>query len=266
MNDIVKLLSTKGIELGQQLLTAVIALVIGRWVIGMAGKILTTSMSRQKVDSTLTQYAVSVVTGVLNIILVISILGILGIQTTSFAALLAAAGLAVGTAMSGLLSNFAAGIFLMVLRPFKVGDFISAGGTTGTVTEIGIFASKINTPDNVLTVVGNGKIFSDNIQNFSHNAYRRVDLTRHFGADVDLSQVAPELQQRLLAIPNVLSEPAPNIEILEFRAGGPLLAIRPYCHNDSYWQVYFDSNKAILAYCDEKGFAAPEQAVVVRQH
>ena len=265
MDKLVELLSTKGVELGQQLITAVLALIVGRWLIGLAGKVLTNAMGRQKIDSTLTPYAVSVITGGMNIILVISILGILGIQTTSFAALLASAGLAVGLAMSGLLANFASGIFLMVLRPFKVSDFISAGGVTGTVTEIGIFATKINTPDNVLTVVGNGKIFSDNIQNFSHNAYRRVDLTRHFGADVELAKVAPELQERLLAIPNVLSSPEPNIEILEFRAGGPLLAIRPYCHNDNYWQVYFDANKAILAYCDEKGFAAPEQAVFVRQ-
>ncbi|WP_309714431.1 mechanosensitive ion channel family protein [Armatimonas sp.] len=266
MDKILELLSTKGVELGQQVIMAVLALVVGRWIIGMAGKLLTTTMSRQKIDSTLTQYAVSVITGVLNIILVISILGILGIQTTSFAALLASVGLAVGLAMSGLLSNFASGVFLMVLRPFKVGDFISAGGITGTVTEIGIFATKINTPDNVQTVVGNGKIFADNIQNFSHNAYRRVDLNRHFGANVELATVATELTERLLAIPNVLSDPAPNIEILEFRAGGPLLAIRPYCHNDHYWQVYFDSNKVILSYCDEKGFAAPEQAVVVRQN
>lgn len=215
MDKLLETLSTQGVELGKQLLLAVLALVIGRWVIGVLGKLITAAMGRQKIDVTLTHYAVSVISGILNIVLVISILGIIGIQTTSFAALLAAAGLAVGTAMSGLLSNFAAGIFLMVLRPFKVGDFISGGGVTGTVTEIGIFASKVNTPDNVLTIIGNSKIFSDNIQNFSHNAYRRVDLSRHFGADADLPTVAKELQERLLAIPNVLASPAPDIEILE---------------------------------------------------
>jgi len=254
----------KGVELGQQLLLAVFAFLVGRWIIGLVGKIVTSSMGRQKVDITLTHYAVSVISGILNIVLVISILGILGVQTTSFAALLAAAGLAVGTAMSGLLSNFAAGVFLMVLRPFKVGDFINAGGVTGTVMEIGIFASKINTLDNVLTVVGNAKIFSDNIQNFSHNAYRRVDLTRHFEDKAELARLVPGLKERLLALPNVLATPAPDIEILEFRDGGPLLAIRPYCHNDHYWQVYFDATKVIHLYCEENGFPTPDPVVQMR--
>src|SRR5205814_8653486 len=128
------------------------------------------------VDATVLRYVGSAVSATLNIVLVVAILGYFGVETTTFAALLAAAGVAIGMAWSGLLANFAAGSFLIVLRPFKVGDFITAGGGTGTVKEIGLFTTTLNTPDNVLTIVGNNKIFSDNIQNFSANSYRRVDL------------------------------------------------------------------------------------------
>jgi small conductance mechanosensitive channel len=130
----------------------------------------------QKVDATVLRYIHNIVNVTLNILLVIGILGYFGIQTTTFAALLAAAGVAIGMAWSGLLANFAAGAFLIVLRPFKVGDFVCAAGVTGTIKEIGLFATNIVTPDNVLCVVGNNKIFGDTIQNYTANPYRRVDL------------------------------------------------------------------------------------------
>ncbi|MGC4044744.1 MAG: mechanosensitive ion channel family protein [Armatimonas sp.] len=265
INKLLDPLYQNGVALGKNLILALLALIVGRWLIGVVGKAINVAMTRRSVDVTLAKYAVSVIGGILNIVLVISILGILGIQTTSFAALLAAAGLAVGTAMSGLLANFAAGVFLQVLRPFKVGDMITAGGTTGVVHEIGLFVTGVDTPDNVRTYIGNAKLFSDNIQNYNTNAYRRVDLVRHFGAGTDMSQVAADLKARLSAIPHVLAEPAPDVEILEFRPGGPLLAIRPYCHNDNYWQVYFDSNEAIETYCQEKRLPAPEQVYAIRQ-
>ena len=258
-------LPDRALTLGQQLLGAALAYMIGQWIIGLLVKLASASMNRRHVDPTLANYGVSTLKGALNVLLFISVLGVLGIQTASFAAIFVAFGLAIGTAMGGLLAHLAAGVFLMVLRPFRVGDFISAGGVTSTVTEIGPFATQINTPDNILTVVGNNKIFADNIQNFSHNPYRRMDLSRHFGADVDLRTLAADLKARLLEVPNVLATPAPDVEILEFRAGGPLVGIRPFTANAHYWQVYFDSNAVIAAYCDEKGLAAPEQAVVVRQ-
>ena len=134
-------------------------------------------MARQNLDVTLTRYLQTGVGVLLNIALVVAILGYFGVETTSFAALLAAGGVAIGLAWSGLLANFAAGAFLVILRPFKIGDFVSAAGVTGTVDTIGLFGTTINTPDNVRTIVGNNKIFSDTIQNFSANPYRRVDLT-----------------------------------------------------------------------------------------
>ena len=169
----------------------------------------------------------------MKVLVLVAVLGVMGIETTSFAALLAAMGIAIGAAWAGLLSNFAAGIFLMVLRPFKVGDFITAGGVTGTVREIGMFVTAIDTPDNVRVHVGNNKLFSDSIQNFSTNAYRRVDLTAQLAHGVDPQDAMARLRARLVRIPNVLPEPAPSVEILTFTPLGPVLAVRPFCHNDA---------------------------------
>lgn len=176
-------------------------------------------------------------------------------------------GLAIGMAWSGLLANLAAGGFIIVLRPFKVGDFISAGGVTGTVTEIGLFVTAINTPDNVLTMVGNNKIFSGNIQSFSHNAFRRVDLTAQLSGAADWQAAAALLRQRIAALDNVLAEPAVEVGILEFNLVGPVLAVRPYCHIDHYWQVYFDTNRVIKDALGEADFPAPTpaQTVIVQQ-
>ena len=176
-------------------------------------------------------------------------------------------GLAIGMAWSGLLANLAAGGFIIVLRPFKVGDFISAGGVTGTVTEIGLFVTAINTPDYVLTTVGNNKIFSDNIQNFSDNAFRRVDLTAQLSGAADWQAAAALLRQRIASLDNVLAEPAVEVGILEFNLVGPVLAVRPYCHTDHYWQVYFDTNMVIKDALGETGFPAPmpAQTVIVQQ-
>src|SRR5262249_23237159 len=146
----------------------------------------------------------------LTIALIVALLGFFGVETTTFAALLAAAGIAIGAAWSGLLANFAAGIFLVILRPFKAGDFVSAGGVTGTVQAIGLFGTSINTPDNVLTVVGNSKIFADTIQNFSSNPYRRVDLVAQLDHGADHAEAIQLLKTGLGKIPNVLASPAPD--------------------------------------------------------
>jgi small conductance mechanosensitive channel len=194
---------------------------------------------------------------ILNVALVVAILGFFGVETTTFAALLAAGGVAIGLAWGGLLANFAAGAFLVFLRPFKVGDVVTAGGTTGTVEAIGLFGTTINTPDNVQTIVGNNKIFSETIQNFSANPYRRVDLTVTINNDVDHRRAIRMLKQRLSAVPNVLAQPSPDVDVLQFTPAGPLLCVRPYCNNAHYWQVYFDTNRLIREAFGEAGFPAP---------
>ena len=154
---------------------------------------------------------------ILNITLVLAILGYFGVETTSFAALLASAGLAIGAAWSGLLANFAAGIFLIVLRPFKVGDFISGGGITGTVEEIGLFVTTINTPDNVRTFVGNNKLFADNIQNFSANPYRRVELTAQIADNADPSQVIAATKSVLHEYRMFWRRPRPTVKFIHLQ-------------------------------------------------
>jgi len=260
------LIIKEGTDIGIKILAALVFWVVGRWLIQMVVRLVQTSLERQKVDPTVLRYLGSVITVTLNIVLVIGILGYFGIQTTTFAALIAAAGVAIGLAWSGLLSNFAAGAFLIVLRPFKVGDFVSIGGITGTVREIGLFTTGLDTPDNVFTIVGNGKIFSDTIQNYSMNAFRRVDLKVQLSGAADALAAMQLLKEKLATIPNVLSSPAVDAEILEFTLVGPVLAVRPYCHTDHYWQVYFDSYKMIRQSLGDANFPAPMPAQTVFVH
>jgi small conductance mechanosensitive channel len=219
---------------------------------------------RYPFDQTVAAYIGTAVSVMLTIALILALLGFFGIETTSFAALLAGVGLAIGAAWSGLLANLAAGIFLLILRPFKVGDFISAAGVLGTVDDIGLFVTSVTTLDNVKTFIGNNKLFSDNIQNFSINPYRRVDLVAQLDHRVEPAQAVAVLRPRLAAIPNVVTSPAPDVEILTFTAMGPVLAVRPYCSNAHYWQVYFDTNRIIRESFGAAGFPAPEQHFAVR--
>jgi small conductance mechanosensitive channel len=236
---------------------AVALWLVGRWLIRFALRLLGRALAKQNFDPTLARYLDTGIGVVLNIALIIAILGFFGVETTTFAALLAAGGVAIGVAWGGLLSNFAAGAFLVFLRPFKVGDFVSAGGVTGTVDSIGLFGTTINTPDNVLTIIGNNKVFSDTIQNFSANAYRRVDLTATINNTVDHHTAMRILKDRLAKIPNLLPTPAPDVDVLQFSPSGPVLCVRPYCKNEHYWQVYFDTNRLIREAFGEAGFPTP---------
>ena len=262
MEATLQYLMTHAVDFGLKLLGALALWIVGGWLIKfLLNNLLSKGMRAQKFDATVIGYMVSTLTVVLKIILAISILGFLGLPTTTFAGLIAAAGLAVGMAWSGLLSNFAAGAFLMILRPFKTGDFISGGGVVGTVEEVGLFVTTINTPDNVRTFLGNNKIFSDTIQNFTANPFRRVDLVAQLSHHDNPQAAKALLKERLAKLPNVIATPAPDVEILTFSAMGPVLAVRPYVHNEHYWQVYFDTNKVI----SEAGFAIPEHHFQIKQ-
>ena len=250
-------LSTTALAIGLKVLAAIAFWIVGRWLIGRVIAVMQAAMNRNNVDPTLTKYLGSIVAIALNIALVLGILGYFGIQTTSFAALLAGAGVAIGAAWSGLLGNFAAGAFMLILRPFKVGDFVSVGGTTGTVHEVGLFGTTVITPDNVMTIVGNGKIFGDTIQNFSALPARRVERTAQLAQGVDPVDAVARFKAAVLLIPNVVAKPAPEVNLLDMRLEGPVIAVRPYCHTDHYWQVYFDTNDAIVRVCREAGWPVP---------
>jgi small conductance mechanosensitive channel len=250
---------------GLKALGALAVWIVGRYLIGLAVKLVSAALTRQQVDPTLLRYMGNVVSVALNVVLVVAILGYFGLETTSFAALIAAMGIAIGAAWAGLLANFAAGAFLIVLRPFKVGDYIKAGGIEGTVTEVGLFATTILMPDNVSSFVGNNKIFSDTIQNYSASAYRRVDRLAQLAHSVDPHDAMRRLKEALAKIPNVQKTPAPDVEIVDFNERGPVLAVRPYTHTDHYWQVYFDANKAISDTFGAAGYAVPEARYRIAQ-
>src|SRR5271163_4728622 len=188
------------IALGIKVVEALALWIVGRWLIGFSINLIGRAMTRQKIDPTLIRYINNTVAAILNIVLVVAILGFFGVETTSFAALLAAAGVAIGLAWSGLLANFAAGVFLVILQPFKVGDFVVAGGVMGTVEEVGLFVTSINTLDNIRNIVGNGKIFAEVIQNFSTNPYRRVDLQAQLDHTVDVHATMAALKANLAKI------------------------------------------------------------------
>jgi small conductance mechanosensitive channel len=257
-------LSTTAIELGVKILAAIAFWIIGRWLIGRVIALISAAMNRNHVDPTLTKYLGSIVAVALNIALVLGILGYFGIQTTSFAALLAGAGLAIGLAWSGMLGNFAAGAFMLILRPIKVGDFVSVGGITGTVHELGLFGTTLVTPDNVMTIVGNGKVFGDTIQNFSAMPVRRVERTAQLAGSVDPLDAIARLKAAVAKIPNVAASPAPEVNLLDLNLVGAVIAVRPYTHTDHYWQVYFDTNEAIVRTAREAGWPAPTPSQIVR--
>jgi small conductance mechanosensitive channel len=154
---------------------------------------------------------------------------------------------------------------MLILRPFKVGDFVSVGGITGTVHELGLFGTTLVTPDNVMTVVGNGKIFGDTIQNFSALPVRRVERTAQLAGGVDPLDAIQRLRDAVAKIPNVAAEPAPQVSLLEMNLVGPVIAVRPYTHTDHYWQVYFDTNEAIVRVAREAGWPAPTPSQIIRQ-
>jgi small conductance mechanosensitive channel len=262
--QIIQTVTTIGVAFGLKVLGALVVWVVGRYLIGLAVRLVSSALERQAVDPTVLRYLGTVISVTLNIILVVAILGYFGVETTTFAAIMASAGVAIGLAWSGLLANFAAGAFMIVLRPIKVGDFVTVAGVTGTVREIGLFVTSVNSMDNVLTIVGNNKIFSDTIQNFSANPFRRVDLKAQLNHSVDHNTAIRLLKERLVKISNVIANPAPDVEILEFNLAGPVLAVRPYCHTDHYWQVYFDTNRAIREAFGTAGFPTPEQHFVLR--
>lgn len=252
-------------SIGVRVIGAVLLWFIGGFAIRMILSAIERRMAANLMDETLRRYVHSAGNVLLRMLLIIAILGVMGVETTTFAGLLAAAGVAIGMAWSGLLSNFAAGAFMVVLRPFKVGDFVEAGGHTGTVEEVGLFVTTITSPDHVRTIVGNNTIFSGTIKNYSHYDYRRVDCVAQLAHSVDPREAIAELKAALALIPNVKATPAPDVHILEFNLAGPVLCVRPYCHTDNYWQVYFDTNMTIKERFGAMAFPVPENHLRIHQ-
>ena len=235
---------------GMKLIAAVAIWVIGGMVIRgiLAG--LDRAMKLQRIDITLIRYVRSFLSVLLKIALILGILGFIGIETTSFAALLAAAGIAIGTAWSGLLSNFAAGVFLVVLRPFKLGDSVLIATVSGVVREIGLFGTTLDTADGVRVLVGNSRVFSENIVNYSANPLRRVDLRVQLGNGADAAAVMERLRSAVSGIEHVVSSPAPVVEIIDINAIGPVIGVRPQVPNEFHAKVFFEGQRMLAQAVD----------------
>ncbi len=239
--------------------------IVGTWLIRLALRILRRSFSLGNLDPTLIGFLLNIIGAMLRVVLAVAILGFFGIQTTSFAALLAGAGLAIGAAWSGMLGNFAAGVFLQVFRPVSIGDFVTAGGVTGTVEEIGMFVTSVLAPDNVSHIVPNGKFFGDTIVNYSTHPFRRVELEAQLDSSADVGKAIALLKEAMKAVPNQYEGKEADVELLTFNERGPRLAVRPYTHTDNYWQVYFDTNRVIASTLSGPGFPVPSIPVQMAQ-
>lgn len=242
---------------GLKVIAAVVIFIVGRWVAKGLKRLMVRALTKGKVDETLVSFLGHLTYFTLLAFIIIAALNQLGIQTTSFIAILGAAGLAVGLALQGSLANFAAGILMIIFRPFRVGDYVEGGGTAGIVEEIQIFTTKLRTPDNKSIIIPNAKITGDNIVNYSAKDSRRMDMIVGVSYDDDYDQVKEVLQDILAKDGRILEEPPPTIAILEFGDNSVNFAFRPWVKTAEYWDVYFALTEAIKKRFDEEGITIP---------
>jgi small conductance mechanosensitive channel len=242
---------------GLKVIAAIVIFVVGRWVAQLLRNILEKVMRRGKVDETLISFAGHLAYIFLITVIVIAALNQLGIQTTSFIAIIGAAGLAVGLALQGSLANFAAGVLMIIFRPFNVGDYVEAGGTAGTINEITVFTTNMTTPDNRVIIIPNAKIMGDNIVNYSAKEIRRMDLVFGVSYGDDLQKVKDVLNDVLTAENRVLKDPAPMIGVLELADSSVNFAVRPWVKTGEYWPLFFDLKERIKRRFDEEGISIP---------
>lgn len=236
---------------------ALLVLIIGRIIAKVITRMIRGAMSRAKIDETLISFTVNVAYIALMAFVIIAALGKLGVETTSFAALLAAAGLAVGLSLQGSLSNFASGVILILFRPFKAGDFVEAGGVSGIIEEIHIFSTKIRSADNKQIIVPNGHITNSNIVNYSAKETRRIDMVIGVSYSDDLKKVRAVLEKVLSEDSRVLSDPQPVIGLLELGESSINFAVRPWVATADYWPTRFDLQEAIKLRFDQEDISIP---------
>lgn len=257
MDEFMRKLPDYLFQYGVGLLTAILIFVIGKWLARLLSNLAENLMEKAKVDKTLSTFSRNITYVGLMTFVIIAALGRLGIQTTSFIAILGAAGLAVGLALQGSLSNFAAGVMIILFKPFKVGDFIVAGGTMGTVTEIQIFCTILDGPDNRREIVPNAKLTGDNITNFSAIGKRRVDLVIGISYSSNIRKAKEVLLSVVHSDPRVLKDPAPVVAVSELADSSVNLVCRPWCKPEDYWGVYFDTLENAKTELESNGITIP---------
>jgi small conductance mechanosensitive channel len=257
-------LVTRGVDFIVQVLAAIVLYIVGRWVIWGARNFVRRALEHRHLDPTLTKYVDQTLGVVLTILLVVASLGVLGVQTNSLAGLLAAAGVAIGVAWSGLLSNIAAGVFMVSLRPFKKGDTVQIGGVVGDVELLGLFGTSLLTPDGTRVMVGNAKALGDNIHNLSGGPYRRIDARAQLPWACDTNALYETLRKRLAQEPKVLSFPPLLVETFDNTAAGPVAAIRPHCAPADYGEVLFLTNRIVAEEIAKAGLLPPTPPALLR--
>jgi small conductance mechanosensitive channel len=245
------------VDFGPKVLGAIAIWIIGSWVIKNLLKGIRKAMDKRDYDVSLKKFLLNLLGWILKIVLIIVVLGTVGVETTSFAAIIAAAGLAIGLALQGSLGNFAGGVLLMIFKPMKVGDLIEAQGEIGVVKEIEIFTTKLTGLSNKEIIIPNGALSNGNIVNYTTEGTRRVDLVFGVGYDSDIKQTKEVLTNVLTSHPKVLKEPAPGVTVLELADSSINFAVRPWCLTADYWDVYFDITEQTKEALDAAGIEIP---------
>lgn len=244
-------------EFGPKLVTAILIYILGSWVIKRLIGSMKKVMAKSKYDESLQKFLLNLVSWGLKVFLIVLVISRLGVDVTTFAAIIAAAGLAVGLALQGSLSNFAGGVLIMIFKPYKIGDFIEAQGAIGTVKSIEIFTTKLTTPQNKLAIIPNGAIANGNIVNYSAEKWMRVDLTIGIGYDEDIKKAKNVLLEVLTLNPKVLKNPEPSINVEALGESSVDLAVRPFCKPEDYWDVYFSTLENSKIALDNAGIEIP---------
>ena len=265
IDQLIEQATTTGIEIGKSILFAVLLAIVGRYAIKFINRVVAGMLERRNVEPTVQSFLKSFVNITLMILLIITVVGTLGVNTTSLAALLASAGLAVGMALSGNLQNLAGGIIMLFLKPFKVGDFIEAQGVSGTVKAIQIFHTILLTVDNKVLFVPNGSLSSGNITNYTMNDLRRVDLTIGVEYGTETEKVKSVTLALLQKDSRILGDPAPFIAVKELGDNGVIFTIRVWTKASDYWNVFFDTTERIYAEYNKQGIGFPFPQLQIHQ-
>lgn len=253
-------------QYGLKVVGAIALLIVGRIVAGTIRGTARRGLERAEVDATLVPFLSKGIYYLVQAVVVIAVLNLFGVQTASLIAVMGAAGLAVGLAMQGTLSNFAAGVMLLLFRPFKVGDFIDAGGTMGSVEEIGVFATVLKSPDNIKIIVSNSQVYGSIIKNFNGYDTRRVDLLAGISYDDDI-QVALDTLNRIVASDDrILAEPAPQVAVSNLGDSSVDIVVRPWCRSSDYWALRFDLTRRIKEELEAAGCSIPYPQQDVYMH
>jgi len=242
---------------GLKIVLAIVIFILGRWVAKLFGKLTQRVMEKQDVDQTLRSFVGNLVYYALLTFVILAALSQLGIQTTSFIAVIGAAGLAVGLALQGSLANFASGFLMIMFRPFKVGDFIEGAGVSGTVESLQIFTTQLRTPDNKKIIIPNSSLTGDNIVNWSATGTRRVDMVFGIGYEDDIDKAKKVIAEILAADERILDDPAPVIAVSELADSSVNFVARPWVKTGDYWGVFFDTTEAVKKRFDAEGISIP---------